>query len=84
MKDDSSVVADHDDAEMMKRPHLWPHLLLPLKRRKSDGGFPETGYIGDPGPPGIVVLGTIWGGPEGGTLEYATPEEAVADGWVVD
>ena len=86
MKDDATVLSTQDDAEMMKRPHLWPHMLLPLKRTTDDhpGSQLETGYLSNPGPPWVVVLGTIWGGPEGGTHEYRTAEEVAADGWRVD
>lgn len=83
---DDVVIAERNDAEMMKRGHLWPHMLLPLKRWEDDhpGAFPQTGFLTNPGPPWIITIGTIWGGAEGGEMTYASAEEAVADGWVVD
>lgn len=85
--EDQQVLETLDDVEMMKRGHLWPHLLLPLKRSREGGGFPETGYLSNPCAPWVITLGTIWGpipGEPEGTIEYTSPEEAVADGWRVD
>ena len=80
--DDQQVLDARNDVEMMKRDHLWPHMVLPLKRWRD--GHMDTGMIGSPGTPVVIHRGTIWGGTEGGTWEYASPEEAVADGWRVD
>lgn len=82
MKDDAAVLATMDDARMMERPHLWPHMVLPLKRWRDN--TMDTGFLSSPAPPVVIHTGTIWGGADGGRIEYATSEEAVADGWRVD
>lgn len=79
---DDAVLIERNDVEMMKRDHLWPHMVLPLKRWRD--GHMDTGILRDPGPPWVIHNGTIWGGAEGGTWEYASAEEAAADGWRVD
>lgn len=90
-KTDSQVVDEMDDVEMMRRPHLWPLVLvLPLKRSR-DGGLPEPALLYDPRATfdGAYIVDegmTPYGAAFGETVQrtYASPEEITADGWRVD
>lgn len=84
---DEQVKAEHNDAEMMKRPHLWPLTVLPLKRRPSDGVGIDTAILvhpPEPGRPWSIQLGNMFAPSTGRVREYETAEAIVADGWVVD
>ena len=86
MKTDEEVKAERDDAEMMKRPHMWPNLVLPLKRIRD--GLMETAVIwGVPeeGEPWILHEGvTMFDNKLGNQVKYASPEAIVQSGWRVD
>jgi hypothetical protein len=83
-KSDAQVKADMDDAEMMKRDHLWPHTMLPLKRI-VDGNL-ETAVLCNPGPPWLIVENATIFGAIGQTkvAHFKSAEEIVAAGWRVD
>jgi len=88
MKSDADVQASRDDSEMMKRDHLWPQLVLPLKRRADGGGW-ETAILDDPCPPAerwMIRVGANLMDPTklGRPVFYDSAEAIVADGWVVD
>lgn len=74
------------DLEMMKRPAQWPRWpLLPLKRPRPEGGFPDTGFLAaystQPStatrivPDAVVMLGSIYQIKESGSLR------ALVEGW---
>jgi hypothetical protein len=88
VKTDEQVRTDHDDAEMMKRPHLWPYVVLPLKRIR-DGALETAVFVNPPLDDGekwkIIADVTIYDGHEPGRpVEYDSAEAIVADGWKVD
>lgn len=91
--EEEQILADRDDLEMMKRPHLWPipH-LLPLKRyRGSDN---ELAVLLDPAEAvtgnGEVIVALVsiaqfaTGVQDFGTSTYPDLEAVVADEWIVD
>jgi hypothetical protein len=81
---DAQVLSGKDDAEMMKRDHLWPHVMLPLKRIKD--GMLETAVLCNPGPPWQIVENATIFGASGQTkvTHFKSAEEIVAAGWRVD
>ena len=81
---DNEVLRGHDHAEMMKRDHLWPHIMLPLKRVTD--GMLETAVLCNPGPPWMLVENMTIFGPvgESKTVKYESAEAIVAAGWRVD
>lgn len=94
-KPDDQVLADMDDAEMIRRPHLWPWGdRLPLKRHKLLGGIDHgllLRVLADPHGDGELLLaeGVLANGqPQKGHdvtwQTYASPESIVAAGWTVD
>jgi hypothetical protein len=84
---DQEVLNRKQDAEMIRRPHLWPHMVLPLKRTYS--GL-ETAVVRDVRPDGAVLVEentTLFGpvGDEKPTMRTYLDAEAVVDaGWRVD
>ena len=79
---------ERKDLEYLKDPNLWPAWpVLPLKRKKLSGGWPEFGYV-------IAVEGQLTWIRSGNifamdptdpvTYTYETPEALLADGWVVN
>lgn len=88
MKTDEQVRTERDDVEMMKRDHLWPQLVLPLKRHTPEA-FLETAVLDNPCPPAerwmLRVGATIFHPIQAGRpVFYDSAEAIVADGWVVD
>lgn len=87
MKPDAVVLSERDDAEMMKRPNLWPAWpILPLKRKKGPGES-EEGFIADSLQPNRVYLANMFMIGVINPLpfqDYDSPEAIVADGWKVD
>lgn len=87
MKTDEDVKREKDDLEMLKRGHLWPALVLPLKR-KGENGFTETAVLDDPCPPaerwmlreGVTMFDMKAGRP----VFYESAEAIIAAGWEVD
>lgn len=84
---DQEVITNKNDAEFIKRPHLWPHEALPLKKAWDGDDLPIGVLIYKHEQ--IVVLEnmSIMGisfGQEVIERTYATAEEVVADGWRVD
>lgn len=89
--EEEQILADRDDLEMMKRPHLWPipH-LLPLKKRSSD----SVGVLLDPAEAltgnGEVIVALVniaafaTGVQDFGTSTYPDLEAVLADDWIVD
>lgn len=76
---------------MILNPSRWPMFYLPLKRRKEGGGFPEIALLRSastrPDVDRLVQVNmTIFGSPIGEITEihYATVDDLLADGWVVD
>jgi len=85
---DNQILTEHNDAEMMKRDHLWPMLTLPLKKRREEGGY-DLGLLLNPvhaeGAPWTIYVGASLFNQGGGTpVEYPSAEAIVADGWIVD
>jgi len=71
--------------EMMKYPVLWPHDILPLKRRTKET-WPEPGFLVDNRP--IIYKANIFELPD--TLkeiereEFNSHEELMEAGWEID
>jgi hypothetical protein len=91
MLTDQEVIAQRNSAEMIRRCHLWPHSVLPLKRTRKDDDplWYDTAVIVSVTPCGkvAVVEGTTIFGPiseEPRQVLYDSPEAVVAAGWVVD
>lgn len=86
MKTDEEVKRQRDDAQMMRRDHLWPQMCLPLKRHK-DGDL-ETAVLLSPPAEGekwsILEGGNLFDLRRGRPVEYDSPEAIVAAGWLVD
>lgn len=86
MKTDEEVKREKDDLEMLKRDHLWPQLVLPLKRIR-DGNL-EVAVLDDPCPPAerwMLREGvTIFDGRAGRPVFYESAEAIIAAGWKVD
>lgn len=87
-KTDEQVLAERDDAEMIRRPHLWPTPgLLPIKRPQEQG-LPQPAVLGyDRGE--IVVLEnmTVMGTSLGRDVvqhRFTDAEDVLMQGWVVD
>lgn len=56
-KTDKQVVEDKDSLEMMRRPGLWPNLILPLVQRKR--------LVEEGDGEGVGILWTPMGAEEG-------------------
>lgn len=86
MKTDEDVKREKDDLEMLKRDHLWPQLVLPLKRMRD--GVMETAILDDPCPPAerwMLREGvTMFDGRAGRPVFYESAEAIIAAGWKVD
>ena len=88
MKTDEEVKTERDDVEMLKRDHLWPQLVLPLKRYTPEDGL-ETAVLDNPCPPAerwmLRVGATIFHPIQAGCPVFFDSAEAIiADGWRVD
>lgn len=79
-----------NDRQMILTPSEWPMFYLPLKRRKDDGGWPDIALLRsastDPNVERIVEENRSLYGDLGPITEhkYATVDDLLADGWVVD
>lgn len=85
-----------EEIEFMSSPEKWPHtVVLPVKRERGRGEFPETGYLRQtsmttpaPAPEPVIYLGTIFDRVAKDkvvtTKHYPSIEAMVDDGWVVD
>lgn len=94
-KSDDQVVRDMDDAEMIRRKHLWPLVdRLPLKRYRPLGGL-DLALLGkmlaDPHGDGTWLLAEnmdVTGKPQHGRTvnwrTYSSPEAIVKAGWMID
>jgi hypothetical protein len=88
MLTDQEVISQQDHAEMIRRPHLWPHMVLPLKRVHD--GLCDTAVVVSVTPQGkvAVVENITMFGPipdeKPKQVLYDSPEEVVAAGWSVD
>lgn len=89
------IEVDTRDHDFFHDPSMWPHWpLLPIKRPRSDGAFPELGVVYDTGEkdkegrPRLLLLA-------GANLLRVTGAEILAgqelkpnfiliEGWVVD
>lgn len=83
---DDEVVAQRSDVEMIKRPHLWPHFYLPLKKSR-DGGYDTAyviNYIPESGQVIVQENSTIFTPDTGTRGVYDCPESVLAQGWIVD
>lgn len=82
-----------NDAELLNNPHQWTWPVCPVKSRtrKADRGWPVMGIV-RPRKPTVYIknlfeLRTGELDPQLADVEkfeYASFEEMVADGWVVD
>lgn len=86
MKTDEQVKDEQDDAEMMKRPHLWPGVVLPLKRYHE--GTLQTAVLIHPPAEGEVWMISLTNmfnpDPNAPAMVYDSAETIVANGWRVD
>ena len=86
-KTDAEVIKTHDDVEMIKRPHLWAwKTVLPLEHRikRDERGQFLCAYV-IAGMPNRIFLGNIFARKvDDASIDYASPEQIVADGWSVD
>lgn len=79
-----------DDVEMINTEELWPHWpVLPVKKRTNGPDSPECGVIASGNLTTVRMLNIFMGWTKeqfdnAKTYEYASVEELVADGWVVD
>lgn len=82
----------HDDLAMMKDPALWPvYPYLPVKKPSPDGGWPTLGVLIEDATEATVFFTNMFELPltEAQLIkvpkkEYASFEDMVADGWIVD
>lgn len=87
---DQEVLDKKADAEMIRRPHLWPLMVLPLKRYNREHGGLDTALVRDVREDGAVLVeeDTTLFGPVGDmepTMRTFQDAEAVVDaGWRVD
>ena len=91
---DEEVVKNMSDFEMMRRPHLWPHMFLPLKnpsKRTQDHPFAQEGILFSQGKDeGFMFLANqnmFMPIPKGANFEYGGEEmlqRLVKEGWLVD
>jgi hypothetical protein len=92
---DDEVIAQHNDLEMLRRPHLWPNKsrlgnpVVFLKRRMENGRRGETGPCtfvkARHSVDEYVVRAHNWD--EQGTVRtiyYGNADAVIADGWIVD
>jgi hypothetical protein len=78
--------------KMMSNPDTWPHAVLPLKNRteREAGGWPKLGYmVSGPDVTGAIIihLGNFYftiADKQENPLEFASVDDALAAGWVVD
>lgn len=90
---DEEVLYHRVDAEMMRRPRLWPtDGLLPLKRKKESGGLPQVAVLRLDRSSGTEVfevhenmsmMGVSFDG-EVIVHRYEDPESILMEGWIVD
>lgn len=86
---DRDVVEQMNDVEMLKRPHLWHHMVLPMKRPYPDGrpGI-QTALAMEPAKDGSVTVqvnGNLFGALEETEMKkYLDAEAVIDDGWRVD
>lgn len=90
------MITSEDDLKMMASPNKWPvHPLLPVKRHRKGGGFPECGVMVTIASERFKVFriamykleGRSWSAAELCELPhevYNSFEEIVAAGWMVD
>lgn len=89
---DAAVVAERQDLEMLRRPWLWPNgqetgrPYVYVKRHVGDDL--ETGPLCQDitNEAALVIRCHQWhtDGHPVSVLCYSTPEDVIADGWVVD
>ena len=82
MKTDKEVLDTMDDLEMIQRLHLWPGGYLCLVKRPQTR-IDDYGFILKESPL-VIFLGNVFNGGTGETKTYESPEEIIADGWLVD
>ena len=81
--DDEQVVQERHSAEMIRRPRLWPHSLLPLKKE----GTWEVASLKPLDDGRYVVFENLsLFGPVGNVTPhiFQDPEDIILAGWVVD
>ncbi len=89
MMSDEEVQKTQNDLEMIKRPHLWPLLTLPLKRpHPTEEMRIQTALVvnvDDPGPIIVIIDANMFGdqGPTQPTT-YLDAEAVIDAGWKVD
>lgn len=88
MKTDAEVLQQSDSVEMIKRPHLWPNTVLPLKKYSDKSGM-EVAVVIDvvmEGSPMVRLYENtgMYQNLAERSYELVTPEEVVARGWQVD
>lgn len=76
---------------MILDPYKWPHMYLPLKKKRADGLFPDCGLLTTATTDETAKLivqknQTIFGLAVGEVepLEYANVDALLDDGWLVD
>ncbi len=85
------VFSSGDDRAMIERPDLWVQRpLLPMKKRKQDGGFPQLqlGCLIEGRGPRLWNIDPFSASSPLGTpapvAEYDSFDALIADGWVAD
>lgn len=86
VKSDHEVLMSRDDREMILRQHLWPNkTTLPLtNRNRKNEGESRLGFLRIENPL-TVYNGLIYRDPATlPTIQYASVDDLLADGWIVD
>ena len=87
---DDEVIAERNDLEMIRRPHMWPlgdRLALKKNIRTQPFGY-DVGFI-HKWHKTRVIIGFVWGDLDalekaGNYKDYPSHEAILEDGWVVD
>ena len=85
---DREVVEQMNDLEMMRRPHLWPQVFLPLKRasKRNKRPYMQTAVLNKiaKGKFEVAYDKTIFESLKSADFVPIDPEALIAEGWVVD
>lgn len=90
--EEQRIVRERDDLAMMKNPNLWPAWpVLPIKKRNSKGGFPESAFLIEAQDYKFVVVhGNIFRMSEEGYFKtckitkFDSFEDIISAGYTVD
>lgn len=83
--EDSRIVSQGDDVQMMRSPHLWPMAgCLFLKRYDSDNRRMENGYVVEDFEHPCRVYRGRFGYTDYMFVDYDSFQAIAEDGWTVD